>query len=85
MRQDVVEQKAWVVPEADCVHLFVDARGVPPRCSAVLVADGACQYTDGLPSSTIMASFYQRKDNQIMSLEISEMLEKCIQQFKGYE
>ena len=48
----------------------MDARGVPPRCAAVLFIDGERLYTDGKPSDERMAAFDVREDNQIMTLEI---------------
>ena len=69
-RYEVVEERRWRVPESPLVHLFVDARGVPARCAAVLFIDGDCPYTDGMPSASIMQTFTQRADNQIMTLEI---------------
>ena len=69
-RHEVVEERRWRVPESPLVHLFVDARGVPARCAAVLFIDGDCLYTDGMPSASIMQTFTQRADNQIMTLEI---------------
>lgn len=69
-RYEVVEERRWRVPESPLVHLFVDARGVPARCAAVLFIDGDCLYTDGMPSASIMQTFTQRADNQIMTLEI---------------
>ena len=69
LTQDIVEERSWCAPEGDCVYLFVDARGVPPRCAAVLYVDGFWHYTDGVPAKKIMACLQPRKDNQIMSLE----------------
>ena len=69
LTQDIVEERSWYAPEGDCVYLFVDARGVPPRCAAVLYVDGFWHYTDGVPAKKIMACLQPRGDNQIMSLE----------------
>ena len=66
---DIVEERCWNAPESDCAHLFVDARGVPPRCAAVLYVDGLWHYTDGAPSKCLMDKLQSRRDNQIMSLE----------------
>ena len=69
-RHDVAEERCWRAPESPVAHLFVDARGVPARCAAVLFIDGQCMFTDGQPSEAIMKCFKQRADNQIMTLEI---------------
>ena len=66
----MAEERCWRVPESRVAHLFVDARGRPGRCAAVLFIDGACLFTDGPPSKDIMKRFQQRADNQIMTLEI---------------
>jgi len=70
LQHDIVEERCWHVPESPVAHLFVDARGVPPRCAAVLFIDGERFYTDGQPSADRMAAFDVRLDNQIMTLEI---------------
>jgi len=70
LQYEVVEERAWHAPECQLAYLFVDARGVPPRCAAVLFVDGQCLYTDGRPSDGMMSSFKSRADNQIMTLEI---------------
>jgi hypothetical protein len=70
LKYEVVEERVWRAPECQLAHLFVDARGAPPRCAAVLFIDGECLYTDGQPSAGLMGSFERRADNQIMTLEI---------------
>jgi hypothetical protein len=50
--------------------LFTDARSTPPRVAAVLVVDGVYHYTDWAPDAAMMATFAERKDNQIMGLEL---------------
>jgi hypothetical protein len=70
LKYEVVEERMWRAPECQLAHLFVDARGVPPRCAAVLFIDGQCLCTDGQPSAGIMSSFERKADNQIMTLEI---------------
>ena len=70
MELDICEQHEWAEPNQPPVHLFVDARGSPPRCAAVLIVDGECWYTDGVPSRAVMRRFLEREDNQIMGLEM---------------
>ena len=67
---DLAEERTWEQSERAPVHLFVDARGQPPRCAAVLFVDGACLYTDGEPAQQFLEQLGKREDNQIMSLEI---------------
>ena len=63
------EEHPWEVPRSSVARLFVDARGSPPRCAAVLIADGQCWYTDGKPSRVLLDRLSERSDNQIMALE----------------
>ena len=67
---EIAEQRAWTAPERPPVYLFVDARGKPARCAAVLYIDGVFLYTDGMPAQRFMDRFEQRSDNNITSLEI---------------
>ena len=48
----------------------IDARGSRARCAAVLFSAGKCFFTDGEPSPCYMNLLEERRDNQIMSLEI---------------
>ena len=66
---DLCEEHPWVAPVSKVARLFVDARGYPPRCAAVLCVDGAWHYTDGMPSKRLLDRMIARKDNQIMALE----------------
>ncbi len=70
LTMDIVEEHGWETPSSKPAILFVDARGVPPRCAAVLLIDGNIHYTDGLPAAKIMNCFQERCDNQITTLEI---------------
>ena len=70
LQHDITECKAWVEPNKKSCHLFVDAASTPPRCAAVLIIDGGAWYTDVEPSEAVMKSFMQRRDKQIMTLEI---------------
>ena len=65
-----MEERPWHAPTTPLAHLFVDARGAPARCAAVLLIDGQRLYTDGQPSDQIMSAFSQRADNRIITLEI---------------
>ena len=66
----IVEEYEWSLPSSPPAHLYVDARGVPPRCAAVLVMDGHTSYTDGRPAQELVQRFAARDDNQIASLEM---------------
>ena len=70
LRDAITECKAWVEPKQKSCHLFVDAASTPPRCAAVLIMDGGAWYTDVEPSAAVMESFIERRDKQIMTLEI---------------
>lgn len=37
---DICKEHAWNAPQSSVAHLWVDARGVPPRLAAVLCIDG---------------------------------------------
>ena len=69
LAQDLCEEHPWVIPQTDVAHIFVDARGEPPRCAAVLFLDGRWYYTDGKLSSLIIERLASRHDNQIMAYE----------------
>ena len=66
----IVESRAWKAAEGPLVHLFADARGSPPRLAAVLLIDGDMRYTDLVPDKALLECFAQRRDAQIMGLEI---------------
>ena len=66
----ICERRDWQRHDAPPICLFVDARGVPPRCAAVAFIDGVCHFTDGMPSKEIMNSFQKRNDSQICGLEM---------------
>jgi len=66
----ICECRPWTVTDEPPVHVFVDARGVPPRCAAVAVIDGKVHHSDGEPSERIMKSFQKRADSQICGLEM---------------
>ena len=73
LQLEISEVHLWTPPPSAPVHLYVDARSTPPRCSAVLFADGLCHFTDGEPSERLMAQFKERADGQITSLEMLAM------------
>ena len=71
LKRDIVETRRWCEAPSRPMHLFVDARGYPPRCAAILfTCDGQVLWTDGRPSGDVLARFQDRGDNQIMSLEV---------------
>ena len=70
LQMGIVEERAWDLSCEPLLHLFVDARGVPPRCAAVLFINGECLYTDGAPSKQVLDEFQKRADAQIMGLEV---------------
>ena len=53
------------------LHLYCDARSVPPRIAAVLCEKGQpTQWADMQPSEKVLACFRKGGDKQIMSLEL---------------
>ena len=54
----------------DCVHVFTDARSTPPRLGAVMIVDGRIYYSDAAPDKSTMDLLIERRDNQIMALEM---------------
>ena len=66
---DLGEEHSWEAPTSPPLHLFVDARGSPFRCAAVLFTQNGCMYTDGKPSNAIVSNLQQRHDDQIMAME----------------
>ena len=70
LQKQSAEKHAWSKVASSPAHLWVDARGVPPRCAAVLCIDGEIFFTDGAPSPAVTSQFHKRADNQITTLEI---------------
>ena len=70
LQQDLSETHAWETEDRSPAHLFVDARGEPARCAAVLFDGFSWLYTDGAPSERVMSNFKNRSDSQIMGLEM---------------
>lgn len=67
---DLSQEVVFSEAEADWVHLFADARGEPPRIAAVLFVDGRLLFSDLKPDDSVMQHFFDRKDSQIMGLEL---------------
>ena len=67
---DLRTTRTWSGNGGRQVHLFSDARSVPPRLGAVLFMDGQVFYCDAPPPEGVMACFKAREDGQIMGLEI---------------
>ena len=70
LENDIIEEHRWAAPKTPPAYLFVDARGVPPRCAAILFIDNECFFTDAQPADSVVDRFQTRCDNQITSLEI---------------
>ena len=72
LEQPIAENYPWAHEALAPAVVLVDARGVPPRCAAVLLLDGRIHFTDGAPADEVMASLEDRGDNQIgMSFPLS--------------
>ena len=65
LQQPIAENYPWAQDTRAPAVVLVDARGVPPRCAAVLLLDGAIHYTDGPPADDLLAMLNDRGDNQI--------------------
>ena len=59
---------------AETVELFCDARGSPAHVGAVLATDVGLEYTDWQPPWSVLNTFINPGDNQIMGLEILAVL-----------
>ena len=66
----VVELRPWKQREGAPVHLFCDASGKPAHLGAVVFVDGWCMWTHFAPPESVLAHFVNRRDNQIMGLEL---------------
>ena len=69
MGAELCEEHLWESPDVPVARLFVDARGNPGRCAAVLYKEGRWLYTDGPPMRAITTALEERSDAQIMALE----------------
>jgi hypothetical protein len=54
----------------ECVHIFTDARSTPPRIAATMLLEGKLYYSDAEPSTEVVKQLLNRKDQQIMALEM---------------
>jgi len=67
---ELTELKEWAAPSLRPVHLFCDAAGSPPHLGAVIFCDGKCRWTHSEAPPSVLEKFRERKDNQIMGLEL---------------
>ena len=70
----VTEVRSWRLTRSSTCRLYVDAASTPACCAAVLFVDGKKLYTSWEPSAEQMKQFKQRRDKQIMTLEILAIL-----------
>ena len=66
----LAERRSWNVTQSPPVHLFCDASGYPPHLGAVLLHDNECFVTHMEVPWQLLQQFKQRRDNQIMGLEL---------------
>ncbi len=66
----LAELRKWRQEDEPPVHLFGDARGVPPNLGAVVFIGGSCLYTHMELPEHVMHQFLRRRDSQIMALEL---------------
>ena len=64
------EQRPWKPVASPTVHMLCDARSTPPRVAAVLMIDRRIFWSDWEPEPEVMSLFQERRDGQIMSLEL---------------
>jgi len=67
---DLIQHHFWFRKRQPACHLYCDARGEPPRVSAVLFDGESVSTCDIEPPAALFKSWARREHNQIMSLEI---------------
>ena len=58
----------------ESIHVSTDASSTPPRLAALTKDAEGMRYTDVAPSSALLDALCQRKDEQIMALEMLAVL-----------
>ena len=66
----LAEVRDWVDNPQPVCHLFCDASGSPPHLGAVALVDGQAWWTHMPVPTSVLSSFKNRRDNQIMGLEL---------------
>ncbi len=69
LKSGLCERRSWKAEQSPPV-LFCDARGHPAHLGAVLLIDDRCCFTDYAPPWWVLESFRNRRDHQIMGLEL---------------
>ena len=67
---NLCEKHLWQQVTQPCARMLCDARSHPPRVAAVLFIDRKVYWSDWEPSEEVLRSFKQRRDGQIMALEL---------------
>ena len=70
LEQGIAEKYKWKPPCDDIVHIFCDAAGDPARIAAIAWDKGRAFYVDCEPPVAITQRWSDRKDQQIMGLEL---------------
>ena len=70
LQGDLQQCWTWSQIPKEWIHVCADARSTPPRIAAVIIVDGCTFYCDCEPPAEAMAHFRERRDGQIMGLEL---------------
>lgn len=70
LAEGVCENFSWYRPSGQVVHMFCDAAGDPQRVAAILWVDGDVLFSDCPPPLEITQLWQERRDQQIMGLEL---------------
>ena len=74
LSRDVAETRPWRGDAREPALVFADARGAPARIAAVLLLDGAVEFTDLAPPPEWIGQLAPRSDGQIAGLELLSVL-----------
>ena len=69
-----MSQRRSLVNRAAAVDLFCDAANTPPRIGIILAIQGRMAYTDWEVPPSVLRMFRNRRDGQILGLELLAIL-----------
>ena len=67
---EIVEVRSWFAHQCETAYLFADASGSAAHTAAILFIGERVLYTDWAPDTEFLDMFHQRRDKQIMGLEM---------------
>ena len=70
LRSQLTEEITWHSRAPRVVDMFCDARGWPASLAAVVIENGQLQYTAWDVPIAVVSAFSDRRDSQIMGLEL---------------